>query len=55
VGTFLVEAIGNAERLINNTAETAKDILSWSPVSKPFRSHVLRCSEDPRVQLSGWT
>jgi hypothetical protein len=28
VGTFLGKAIGNAERLINNTAETAKGILS---------------------------
>ena len=28
VGTFLGKAIGNAERLINTTAETAKGILS---------------------------
>ena|ERR1700704_2658959 len=28
VGTFLGKAIGNTERLINKTTETAKDILS---------------------------
>ena len=28
VGTFLGKAIGNAERIINRTAETAKGILS---------------------------